>query len=950
MVHVLNTPSTPPKEPHAIELFPHDSPQVTLVPSKKTKIFSVAKGWVPGIYNTWDECAVQTQGYPDTKYRSFSTRGKAETYLLSMTNADFRPTVVQKLPIQISDIPDLDGAQQTVANNLSDLASGAFNIRASCKQKLEHMESEFASRLKEHHLSYEKSITTSIEQAEVHQNKCAQLIGTLDQHNRQFSKATGDADSNLKKHTTYWKDHITQMALNLEHKHKTTCNQNLGEDLASLRTVVKDATASIASNHQKCLDSINDTSDENIEHIISTVEENLSEFSASAKYYTSKISEVTNGGTPYEALIKTTKADLSTIVERHVQSIQQASEIAQQKLQIFNTGQVDSESIATQKYVEAHSNVTRIISESKTVKKDIMDATQRYLNAQVEAAQVHHDTQRLLTDLKSLQEATKRETNAMTLMKIEIENDKIVLDKLKNEIHASITEWKLLDKHVPSSDNQTSTGGDTFGTTYVNLNDTKPASPYHHGPTWGKGFRHHMKQIPESTQHSGYMMNQGTEPVFKQTSTSPFHQGHQSSHQPFHQQEQSSFTMNHPTTPRYHQGSNQTFQRHHNQNHYNRPNQFSDQSHEQNGGANNYDLYSMRKYVKVKFSSKETLFHSYNIFLKQCVPFGVYLNPLTVITHDENTMCPSVVNGEPITPERKSEMSMAIYNHLFDDKFVPHSYMEARAALKRTTSTLDGYRVLFQMLESIHPRIGSCDYTNSAPLFDDCEDLDDFTNQYENFFVYESLDNRKYTDRNKLNMFLQSLDSTYEVARTRINAILDTNRSSPSVPPELELSRISVTILKYMTDAGIVSHQINRYTDNRSKPDKPFEGNSDNYKKPSQPFYSAKQDVTCKSCGLYGHGDDTCDITAKHICVQNWLEKASDDTKLKQVTRYKKKQRDQRDKSITQTIKALSISRNPDLSTDAAKSAESHLIQLLTKNRHSSSCSDSDTDSVESEE
>ncbi len=254
------------------------------------------------------------------------------------------------------------------------------------------------------------------------------------------------------------------------------------------------------------------------------------------------------------------------------------------------------------------------------------------------------------------------------------------------------------------------------------------------------------------------------------------------------------------------------------------------------------------------------------------------------------------------------------------------------------------------MLESINPRIGSCDYTNNAPVFDDCEDLDDFTNQYENFFVYESLDNRKYTDRNKLNMFLQSLDSTYEVARTRINAILDTNRSSPSVPPELELSRISVTILKYMTDAGIVSHQINRYTDNPSKLDKPFEGNSDNYKKPSQPFYTAKQHVTCKSCGLYGHEDDTCDITAKHICVQNWLENASDDTKLKQVTRYRKKQRDQQDKSITQPIKALSISRNPDLSTDAAKSAESHLIQLLTKNRHSSSCSDSDTDSVESEE
>ena len=52
--HVLDTPPTFPKEPHVIELFPHDlsSPQVELVYSKKPKIFAVAKNRVPGIYHT----------------------------------------------------------------------------------------------------------------------------------------------------------------------------------------------------------------------------------------------------------------------------------------------------------------------------------------------------------------------------------------------------------------------------------------------------------------------------------------------------------------------------------------------------------------------------------------------------------------------------------------------------------------------------------------------------------------------------------------------------------------------------------------------------------------------------------------------------------------------------------------------------------------------------------
>ena len=129
-------------------------------------------------------------------------------------------------------------------------------------------------------------------------------------------------------------------------------------------------------------------------------------------------------------------------------------------------------------------------------------------------------------------------------------------------------------------------------------------------------------------------------------------------------------------------------------------------------------------------------------------------------------------------------------------------------------------------------------------------------------------------------MFLQSLDSTYEVTGTCINAILDTNCFSISISPELELSRISVKFLKYIIDAGIVSHQINRYTDNCSNVGKPFDGNLEEYKNTSKPFYSDKPDVTCKARGLYGHNVDTCDIAGKHICVPNWLEKASAGTKI----------------------------------------------------------------------
>ena len=62
------------------------------------------------------------------------------------------------------------------------------------------------------------------------------------------------------------------------------------------------------------------------------------------------------------------------------------------------------------------------------------------MNVQNEAAQVQHDTQKLLTNLKSLQEAAQHNTDAMTLTRIELTNDEVILAKLKKDINTSITE------------------------------------------------------------------------------------------------------------------------------------------------------------------------------------------------------------------------------------------------------------------------------------------------------------------------------------------------------------------------------------------------------------------------------------------------------------------------------------------------------------------------------
>lgn len=47
----------------------------------KKKYYAVKKGKTPGIYNTWDECKVQVDGFSGAEYKSFGALEEAESYL-----------------------------------------------------------------------------------------------------------------------------------------------------------------------------------------------------------------------------------------------------------------------------------------------------------------------------------------------------------------------------------------------------------------------------------------------------------------------------------------------------------------------------------------------------------------------------------------------------------------------------------------------------------------------------------------------------------------------------------------------------------------------------------------------------------------------------------------------------------------------------------------------------
>ena len=63
----------------ALRLLPVYSGCYTGIMGKtKKSVYAVARGRVPGTYNTWDECKAQVNGFSGAKFEGFHTRTEAE--------------------------------------------------------------------------------------------------------------------------------------------------------------------------------------------------------------------------------------------------------------------------------------------------------------------------------------------------------------------------------------------------------------------------------------------------------------------------------------------------------------------------------------------------------------------------------------------------------------------------------------------------------------------------------------------------------------------------------------------------------------------------------------------------------------------------------------------------------------------------------------------------------
>jgi len=347
------------------------------------------------------------------------------------------------------------------------------------------------------------------------------------------------------------------------------------------------------------------------------------------------------------------------------------------------------------------------------------------------------------------------------------------------------------------------------------------------------------------------------------------------------------------------------------------------------------------KRAKIQYTGLGDLFVFYNQLLNGMEQFGIYLSPLDNVRYQES-VCPAEYNSFPITPRRYRMMASTLYQKLQNPDVIPHEHTAIRHIINRYAEQNDGYKVLYAMLELIHPALHQ-DAVLLPPKSNECnEDIHLYAQKFDSWLKYEAYANRPYSARETVNLFLRELSPHFAPAVSRIRRLMDTwNQYDPHVPEPLRITSLPVTIERYMNEETNTP-----YIRRMHHPASPHKGGrlvgpAEDKNRDARP----SQDKTCRLCGGYGHDDEHCDFTAKWMNVQDASKKVDARLKEKLKDQYKLEQQKRRSRKLRKKVGIIRQMLDDGTHPDAVDDALAALPGLMD-----SQADISDTDSEPSNE
>ena len=311
---------------------------------------------------------------------------------------------------------------------------------------------------------------------------------------------------------------------------------------------------------------------------------------------------------------------------------------------------------------------------------------------------------------------------------------------------------------------------------------------------------------------------------------------------------------------------------------------------------------SLLKHTKEAYPGREQSYTWYMKFRSTVQQWGMLLIRIDDIKKDKS-LCPTVYHGTTITPSRYQDMAFSLYQLLAQTSIISGDYTDLRNIINRHAGSQDGYRILYDIMERVHPRLDP-DATFPLPQSIETTDIHEYYQQVDSYFMHERFAGRNYKPREQLNIFLRGLDSSYVSAINRIRRNMDTwDPNDSDVPAILDLSSLPNTIEKYMEEDGAPVIRTLRNTRSRGERRDLHRGQRPSGTNGNQGALKADSrkyiDVKCDLCNMYGHIKYDCDKMAVYLSLKDNEKKVDEKLKAKIQANFSKNEEQRRTKKVT---------------------------------------------------
>jgi hypothetical protein len=278
----------------------------------------------------------------------------------------------------------------------------------------------------------------------------------------------------------------------------------------------------------------------------------------------------------------------------------------------------------------------------------------------------------------------------------------------------------------------------------------------------------------------------------------------------------------------------------------------------------------MLKRVHLPYLCREQSYIWYLQIKSNANQYGIYLIGTEEFNRNKS-LCPTTVHGLKINISRYNEMKGTLYHFLAQRTIIGAEHTDLRNTINRHAVSTDGYHVLYEIMQRIHPTLDP-DVLFTAPQCSDYSDIHEYYTYLTSFLMHEGFVGRHYNPREQVNHSLRGLDQLYYPAIKRIrNQMDDWKPSDPNVPDTLILANLPNNVEKYMEEDGnqaivrrVGKGKPHRSTDNaRSAPK--LDDNHRQY-----------VDVKCPLYQTYGHPLQRCDLMALWLHLKDGIKLVDD--------------------------------------------------------------------------